>query len=293
MNESFTLNTFNDPKEFIPLVRSFLESREEENGLFLGNLAMHEANPLLKAHFMAESKSGKETVFAAFYREINLIVSRGPKECIEPVAHQLKKTGIDVPGVVGPPEQAERMASAWSEIRGCTSFLAMDQLLYKLTKVDWPSGIPGTMRPIAPQDLDVITNWVYGFHTEALPHEPFTREQAKENAERRVPAGMTFIWEVEGNPMSMAALARPSSKGIMVNAVYTPKDERRKGYATALVAAVSAEGLKRGKEFCTLYTDLTNPTSNAIYQKVGYRKVCGSRNYRFRYSKKIGNGERK
>jgi hypothetical protein len=49
-----------------------------------------------------------------------------------------------------------------------------------------------------------------------------------------------------------------------------------------LVAEVSAEGLRRGKEFCVLYADRTNPTSNSIYQKVGYRTVSDAREYRFR-----------
>lgn len=279
------LNLFKNPKDYIEAVRPFLEKREEENGLFLGNLAMLETNSALTAQFMAEMKSDRETAFAALYREINLIVSRGPKECVEPVANKLKEMNIEIPGVVGPSEQAEWMALAWGKIRGCTSFLAMDQLIYKLTRVDWPTGIPGRMRPASSTDLDVLTDWIYGFHTEALLHEPFTREQARENADRRIPAGMTFIWEVNDVPVAMAALARPSAKGITVNAVFTPVGQRRKGYATALVAAVSAEGLRRGKEFCTLYTDLTNPTSNAIYQKVGYRPVCGSRNYRFHYGR--------
>lgn len=141
------------------------------------------------------------------------------------------------------------------------------------------------MRALEAEDLNVITDWLYQFHIEALPHEPYTREQARQNAEKRVPLGMTFIWEADGKPVAMAALARPSAKGITVNAVFTPPGERRTGYASALVAAISHEGLSRGKEFCALYTDLTNKTSNSIYQKVGYHKVCGSRNYRFRYSK--------
>jgi predicted acetyltransferase len=58
---------------------------------------------------------------------------------------------------------------------------------------------------------------------------------------------------------------------------------RRHGYATALVAALSAEGLGRGKEFCILYTDLMNATSNSIYQKIGYEPLSDWRNYRFRY----------
>jgi hypothetical protein len=80
----------------------------------------------------------------------------------------------------------------------------------------------------------------------------------------------------------MAGLARPTRRTTSINAVYTPPEERRNGYATALVAAVSAEGLRRGKSSCVLYTDLANPVSNSIYPKIGYRPVCDSSQYRFR-----------
>jgi predicted GNAT family acetyltransferase len=39
------------------------------------------------------------------------------------------------------------------------------------------------------------------------------------------------------------------------------------------VAALSDLLLRRGFEFCVLYTDLSNPTSNAIYTRIGYRPV--------------------
>jgi uncharacterized protein len=80
----------------------------------------------------------------------------------------------------------------------------------------------------------------------------------------------------------MAGFARPTAKTISINAVYTPPEHRRRGYATALVAAVSEEGLRRGKAACVLYMDISNPTSNSIYQKIGYRPVSDARNYRFR-----------
>ena len=31
-----------------------------------------------------------------------------------------------------------------------------------------------------------------------------------------------------------------------------------------------------GRRFCFLYTDLANPTSNAIYERIGYVRICDS-----------------
>jgi hypothetical protein len=77
-------------------------------------------------------------------------------------------------------------------------------------------------------------------------------------------------------------LATPGSpRGMRVGSVFTPAEHRRKGYASALAAAVSQRILDSGCEFASLYTDLANPTSNHIYQEIGYRAVCDFDEYRF------------
>jgi predicted GNAT family acetyltransferase len=156
----------------------------------------------------------------------------------------------------------------------------VEQGLYRLDVVTPPSGVPGRMRPMTEADVPLVTAWILGFHHDALPFEPFSDAEARANAIARPAAGMTYLWEVDGVPVAMAALARPTRNGITVNAVYTPAGHRRRGYASALVAALSTEGLAR-RSFCVLYTDLANPTSNAIYQAVGYRPIARSKNVRF------------
>ena len=272
-----------NPDTFTESVQGFLEQNEAENGLFLGVLALLKSEPPTTIPFMAEIKAGPNTIAAALYRDRNLIITRGSKEIWATVATKIKEAAIDIPGVVGPASDAEYMAAAWSKVYGCEFNLAMNQRLYTLIRVDWPTGISGRARLVTEEDVDLLTIWIHEFYREALPWEIPAVEQIRENAVARVPARMTFFWEVDGNPVAMTALARPSTRGISVNAVYTPPEHRKHGYATALVAAVSAEGLKRGSEFCALYTDLMNPISNSIYQKIGYRPISDSRNYRFRY----------
>jgi predicted GNAT family acetyltransferase len=111
-----------------------------------------------------------------------------------------------------------------------------------------------------------------------------TNARAWANAAARPALGFTYRWEVDGTPVAMAALSRPTPRGITINAVYTPHAHRRHGYASALVAALTDEGLRRGKAFCILYTDLANPTANAIYQAIGYRPVSRSKWMRFQYA---------
>lgn len=92
-------------------------------------------------------------------------------------------------------------------------------------------------------------------------------------AERFVQNRRTFIWEHNGDSVTMVCKTRPTKRGIVLNGVYTPPLHRRRGYATSCVAAVSRHLLSEGYAFCSLFTDLTNPTSNSIYMKVGYQPI--------------------
>jgi predicted GNAT family acetyltransferase len=66
-----------------------------------------------------------------------------------------------------------------------------------------------------------------------------------------------------------------------IGPVYTPPDYRGRGYASACTAALSQQMLYAGYQYCFLYTDLSNPTSNRIYQNIGYELVCDIDSYRF------------
>jgi predicted GNAT family acetyltransferase len=79
----------------------------------------------------------------------------------------------------------------------------------------------------------------------------------------------------------MAASSRKTPNGVVVSLVYTSKEHRGKGYASACVASLSKLLLEKGNKFCALFTDLANPTSNSIYMKMGYKPICDFDNYSF------------
>lgn len=267
-----------EPKAFLEAVRADLERHEAENGLLLGFLSRLATEPPAETPFMAHHQ-GLGAI--AYMTSLNLIVSRGMGEAGPALVEALQARGLTVPGIVGPAEDVDALAAAWTEATGMAPTHSVDQMLYELRRIDWPMGVPGRMRPMTEADVALVTSWVWGFYRDALPHEPYSEAEARANAAARPAAGMTYLWERDGVPVAMAALARPTRRGITVNAVYTPSEHRRQGYASALVAALSDEGLKRGKDFCVLYTDLANPTANAIYQAIGYRPVTRSKNVRF------------
>lgn len=82
----------------------------------------------------------------------------------------------------------------------------------------------------------------------------------------------------------MVGATGPTPNGIRIGPVYTPQDERRKGYGSACTAAVSQKMLDEGRRFCFLYTDIENPTSNKIYQNIGYRPIVDCDLYVFNAS---------
>ena len=81
--------------------------------------------------------------------------------------------------------------------------------------------------------------------------------------------------------MSMAKMSREMVTVCAVSFVYTPPYFRGHGHATSCVAGVSRAILARGYKRCVLYTDLSNPTSNSIYQKIGYAPICDSMEIKF------------
>jgi hypothetical protein len=88
------------------------------------------------------------------------------------------------------------------------------------------------------------------------------------------------LWD-DGEPVSMAGATGPTPNGIRISAVYTPPSQRRHGYASALVVALSQAQLDAGRRFCFLFTDLRNLTSNHIYQAAGYEPVVDITELRF------------
>jgi hypothetical protein len=90
----------------------------------------------------------------------------------------------------------------------------------------------------------------------------------------------SYLWE-DPQPVSLACIARYTPHGAIVGPVYTPPEARGHGYASACVAALSQSLLDRGREFCALFTNMANPTSNHIYQEIGYQPCEEFAEYRF------------
>jgi predicted GNAT family acetyltransferase len=92
-------------------------------------------------------------------------------------------------------------------------------------------------------------------------------------ARRQIEDGRLWLWhEPAGRPVALAGRSVVAAGVARIGPVYTPPRHRRRGYGSAVTAAVTADALDRAGRV-VLFTDLANPTSNAIYQRLGYRPV--------------------
>lgn len=143
--------------------------------------------------------------------------------------------------------------------------------LYRLAELTWPDPVPdGAPRTPAPHDVGQLTDWLEAFSMEV--NEMPTADHAAAARDALSYGGLT-LWESGGTPVSMAGLTRQVAGMVRVGQVYTPPRLRGRGYASAVTAEVSRAALAAGAEEVLLFTDLANPVSNSIYQRIGYREV--------------------
>ena len=174
-------------------------------------------------------------------------------------------------GVNGDEPAAAAFAAAWQQLTGDTVMLAMRSRLYRLGRLRPPQPRPpGQARPAGAADRDLLLAWQQAFHHEA--HGGSAADFGPEIDDRLSHGGLT-LWETAGEPVSMAGLSRPSAGQVRVGPVYTPPAHRGRGYGGAVTTAVSQAGRDAGAAEVVLFTDLANPTSNALYQRLGYQAV--------------------
>lgn len=276
--------SYDDAANFLTETQEELEAREALNSLVLGiclRLAQHperiETPPTLKA-----VRDEERLVLAAVMTPPFNIVLSGQRGDIGTGARALVEDLVAeetaLPGVLAPSEDAESFARAWSDATGESAEISMRQRAFELREVKLPGATNGDLRPATMGELDLVTDWCYRFMVDAFGEGDI--ERAREIVELRIADGAIYLWEKE-RPVSMAMKTRPTRRGISISFVYTPPELRKRGYATACVAELSRQLLESGREFCSLFTDLSNPTSNHIYQEIGYRPVADFDQYRF------------
>jgi GNAT superfamily N-acetyltransferase len=275
------LVNLDDAGAWLERTRELLRDEARHN-LILGIAGTLRANPTLYAEHELWLVEDAGTVDGAALRTppYNLVLGHGSEAALELMAREL---GGAIPGVVGAVPEIDLFVRACVEAHAVRAEPRVRQGIYSLDEVVPPRLPPGRPRPATGSDLPLLVRWWGEFGEEALGALGHDEEQARRSVEHRLatPGNGIELWEVDGEPVSLAGYGSPTPTGIRIGPVYTPRGHRGRGYASALTAHVSAEQLAAGRRFCFLYTDLANPTSNKIYVAIGYRRVCDSIQYAF------------
>jgi predicted GNAT family acetyltransferase len=276
------------PVEFLEKAGSLLEADEARHNLILGLAGVLRDRPEVYPEFglWVVEEAGAPVAAALVTVPYNLVLADAlAPGALPSLAAAVRESGLPIPGVVGNRPTVEGFNTAWGALTGATPHLRMAQGVFSLERVRSVPPAPGAARPAVREDRSLILEWLEAFTAEALPGETFDGERTGRGVDRaldpEVAAAGIWVWEDGAEPTALAAFGSPTPGGSRLGPVYTPPGRRRRGYATCLVAAVSAWLLGRGRRRCFLYTDLANPTSNAIYRRIGYEQVAESAEYEF------------
>jgi predicted GNAT family acetyltransferase len=186
-----------------------------------------------------------------------------PEDTVAALAGTLRH--VQLAGVNGRDEVVERFVAAWRPPR---SQVAFQMRLYQLTTLR-PPHAEGAARVADENDLALAVRWLSAFEEDADVHRTDTEPAARE----RIGGGRLWLWEYDGEPVSLAARTATAVGVSRVAPVYTPAEHRRHGYGAAVTAACTADALARDADQVVLFTDLANPTSNSIYQQIGFAPI--------------------
>ncbi|MDJ0923154.1 MAG: GNAT family N-acetyltransferase [Acidimicrobiia bacterium] len=277
-----------DPTEFLRRTEKLL-SDEARHNLICGvvRTLTRSADAFPEYRLFTVSDGGEALAAAMITAPYNLVVADSDSDdALGELAAAVRRDGVRVPGVMGNKPTIGRFVEAWERLTGGVASLQMRQGVWALEEVTPVPSVPGGPRVAKPADHSLVMRWSQDFHAEALTDDPAGSSGAESHLQRVVTrrlSGKTselyWLWEVDGTPVSLTGHGNPTGRGIRIGPVYTPPEFRRNGYASALVAAESRWLLDSGYEFCFLYTDLGNPTSNAIYERIGYRQVAEAEVY--------------
>jgi hypothetical protein len=194
---------------------------------------------------------------------------------LECLVDELIKTNNTFPAIMAEKSLAESFVKLYTAKKGIGYEVEKNQRIYEMTALN-PDIKTGTVRPAKESDMAFLPYWGEAFHSECYNnpmHVPNDVEGYRYIIDTRK---NRYIMEEDGIPVTMAGISRELVNVCVVGPVYTPPYFRRKGYASACVAAVSQIVFDKGYKKCVLYTDLANPVSNSIYMKIGYVPVCDS-----------------
>ena len=262
------------PAHFLTTAEPWLLRAEAEHGLLLGlarSRVDSQADPA-PSELFATVQDGDRVVGCLFRVPPQPLGLTTIPEAVLPLSvHQVASIYPTLPGVFGPPATVRAFAEAWAGRFGVAVRTALEMEIHVLTRLTPPPHpAPGRMRRARAGEAPLLEEWGRRF----VEDTGINATDSASPSRALMARDSLYVWEDEGTVRSMAGALGPTPGGIRIGYVYTPPSERGRGYASALVSELTRLLLDGGRDFCFLYTDRANPTSNGIYRRLGYRPVA-------------------
>lgn len=273
--------------EFVEVVRPLLERDPVGNTVLLSGVVRIPVSPRVPRVgdcFGWWADGAGEVAAAVLLLSGNAVTLSAsmPDEAADSLAGAWRETGRGRPaGVFGQTAVAERIAASWTRLTGGTYRVRPKHAmrLFSFDEPTPPDPAPrGVGRLATLDELALAVEWEHGFLEDCgMPdggdREPFVRA--------RIVEGRQMMWVVDGAPVAQATHTPLAAGAVRIQGVYTPPEHRRNGYAAGLTWALTQHALANGAERVLLHTDLSNPTSNGVYQRLGYRPVHDATEFEF------------
>ena len=270
----FELEAYDEPGRFLAAAAKFLRTAEVENSMIYLPAERMVVAPHVDdagSYWATVSMRGAVVAAAAHHATGGVIVTSGPDQACALIAADMAVRARAPNNVVGPLASCEAFARTWRERTGQVHVLHVHLRHFELTQSPPVFPASGCARLPHDSELETLVGWTLAFVAEiGLPEPP---ELTRRRALTRIGNGQVRVWDDDG-PVAYAGYGADASDTVRIAPVYTPLEFRGKGYASALVADLSRELFARGKRALFLTTDVANPTSNSIYQRIGYRPVA-------------------
>ena len=268
--------------DYMEKVEHLLIKKEACNHLLLGLMNYYQTT-ISKDIYLGYIMENSSLQYAFMQTPLNqwilADIDHVDEQMIRNLAQFLYTRGMKVPGIQGPTSVAEIFVKEWLPLKKTRAKLYKKELVYRLDKQEKTIYTTDKLMKATIKEHELVRKWLIHFGKET--NEIITDIRASHMATKYIENGSLYFWLVDGEPVSMANQSQKTKHGVTINAVYTPDAQKGKGYATNLVATLSQKLLDEGNAFCCLLADKENPTSNYVYQKIGYQVVGESVVYRF------------
>ncbi|MDA2809781.1 GNAT family N-acetyltransferase [Nocardiopsis sp. RSe5-2] len=183
--------------------------------------------------------------------------------------------------VIADHDTASAFAEAWRRHADTRTEPFWRAHLYRLEGLA-PPRPPGRGRTAGGRDREQVVRWCREFCVEVGEKSSIDLIDAGAWDDSRFGDRRFTFWQApDGAPVSMAAATAVVGGMVRVDPVYTPARFRGRGYAGAVTAEASRAALAAGAGEVVLFTDPANPTSNALYRRIGFARIADFAGYRF------------